>query len=80
MEHRGCDSNLRGGCTASNIATWNVRALNEKTDFKLQNLLSEMKRLRIEILIIAETHWTNETAEAFEYNLSQHGNVGSTLF
>ena len=39
-----------------------------------------MKRLRIEILIIAEAHWTNETAEAFEYNLSQHCNVGSTFF
>lgn len=37
-------------------------------DFKLQNLLSEMKRLKIEILGIAEINRINEAAEVIEYN------------
>lgn len=39
-----------------------------KTYFKFQNLLCEMKGLKIEFLGMAETHWTNETVEAIEYN------------
>ena len=40
--------------------------LNYETDFKLTNLLNEMTRLNIDILRAAETHWNNETEEAFK--------------
>ena len=46
------------------IGTWNVRTLND--DFKLTNLLSEIKRLRIDILGVPETHWMKEIEETFE--------------
>ena len=52
MKLGGCGCDLQNGCTVTNIATWNV----------------EMKRLKVIILVIAETHWTTETAEVFEYN------------
>ena len=68
VRHWGCDNNLQKGYIAANIATWNVRTLNGKMDFKLQNLLSEMKRLKIEILGIAEINRINEAAEVIEYN------------
>ena len=66
VKHRGCESNLLEGRTTTNIATWNVRTLNDETDFKLQNLSSEKKRLKIEILGTTEKHWTNEMAKVFE--------------
>ena len=56
VEHWGCNSNLLKNCTATNIVTRNFGRLNEKTDFKLHNLLSKMKRPKIEILGTAETH------------------------
>jgi exonuclease III len=49
-----------------NIGTWNVRTLHQ--DFKIDNLLLEMTRLKINILGVAETHWTTEISEAFEQN------------
>ena len=65
---RGCLSNLPEGCKATKmkIGTWNVPTLNNETDFKLQNLLCEMTRLKINILGIAETHWSKEMPESFE--------------
>ena len=65
VNHQGC-KNLPEDCLAINVATWNVRTLNDETDFKLTNLLNEMTRLDIDILGVAETHWTNDTEEAFE--------------
>ena len=47
------------------IATWNVRTLN--SDYKLQQLVNEMKKFEIKILGIFETHWNNKTPEAFEF-------------
>lgn len=54
----------RGGAKNLPVATWNVRSLNGEG--KLENLLLEMKRLRIELLGVAETHWTDEMEGAFE--------------
>lgn len=62
--NKGCVSNLPEGCKATNIGTWNVRTLNQEG--KLENLIKEMSRLKIDILGVAETHWTKETPEAFE--------------
>ena len=67
VQHRGCKSNLTEDHTAINLATWNVRTLNDKTDSNLDNLINEAKRLKIRILGIVETHWTNDTPEAFEF-------------
>ncbi|XP_066936741.1 uncharacterized protein [Clytia hemisphaerica] len=53
------------------MATWNVRTLynsDDDDDFKLKALTEEMKRLKIDILGVSETHWTNEIEEAFEMN------------
>ena len=63
--HQGCDRNLPEDCNAVNIGTFNVRTLCD-VDFKLTILLDEMKRLNISILGLSETHWSNETPEAFE--------------
>ena len=63
---KGCFSNLPEGCKALNIGTWNTRTLSH--DFKLENLLTEMIRLKIDILGVSEIHWTKETPEAFEQN------------
>ena len=65
VNHQGCE-NLLKDCLAINVATWNVRTLSDETDFKLTNLFNEMIRLNTDILGVAETHWTNETEEAFE--------------
>lgn len=54
----------RGGAKNLPVATWNVRSLNEEG--KLENLLLEMKRLQIELLGMAERHWTGEMGGAFE--------------
>ena len=35
-------------------------------DFKITNLLHEMKHLHIDIMGVSETHWTTERNEAFE--------------
>ena len=51
-------------CIAKNIGTWNVRTL--KDEGKLNGLLLEMSRLKIDILSVAETHWDNRIPEAFE--------------
>ena len=56
VEHWRCNSNLLKNYTATNIVTRNFGRLNDKTDFKLQNLSSKMKRPKIEILGTAETH------------------------
>ena len=68
VKHRRCEGNLPKSWSATSIATWNVRTLNEEGDFKLQNLLSEIKRQKLEILDITKTHRKNETAKVFEYN------------
>ena len=65
--HQGCDRNLPEDCYAVNIGTLNVRTLYD-LDFKLRKILDEMKRLNISILGLSETHWSNETPEAFEMN------------
>jgi len=54
VSHRGCESNLSEDRSAIsiNIATWNVKRMHQY----------------IGILGVAETHWTNDTPEAFEYN------------
>ena len=57
--NQGCVRNVPEGCNATNIGTWNVRTLNQ--DGKLENLLSEMSRLRVDILGVSETHWTTDT-------------------
>ena len=71
--HQGCVRNLpdeqnqnnkKTNNKTTNIGTWNVRTLKE--DFKLIKLLSEMKRLKIDILGVSETHWTKEIEESFE--------------
>ena len=67
VKHRGCESNLPEDRTAINLATWNERTQNDKTDSKIDNLINEAKRLKIGILGISETHWTNDTPEAFEF-------------
>ena len=46
------------------IATWNVRTLNQ--DFHTELVIKEMKRLKIKILGVSETHWTCSTPETFE--------------
>ena len=50
------------------IGTWNVRTLNSRInkEFKLKKLLMDMDRFKLDILGISETHFTNETDEAFE--------------
>lgn len=63
---RGCERNLPEGRLATNIATWNVRTLNEKTNFKLKNLLKEVDRFKIDILGVFETHCTDQVDKAFE--------------
>ena len=52
---QGCE-NLPEELLAINVATWNVRTLKDKTDFKLTNLLNKMIRLNTDILGVAETH------------------------
>ena len=52
MKLSECSCDLPEGCTAINIATWNL----------------EIKRLKVKILYIAKTHQANEKAEPFEYN------------
>ena len=67
---RGCE-NLPDENKMINLATWNVRTLydtDDNDDFKLKALIEEMKRLRIDILGVSETHWANEMEEAFEAN------------
>ena len=63
--HMGCE-NLPEDRLAISVATWNVRTLHGETDFKLTKLLNEIERLHIDILGVPETHWTNETTEAFQ--------------
>ena len=63
---KGCLSNLPEGCKALNIGTWNARKFFH--DFKLENLLTEMIRIKTDILGVSETHWTKGTLEAFEQN------------
>lgn len=53
--HQGCE-NLPEELLAINVATWNVRTLKDKTDFKLTNLLNKMIRLNTDILGVAEAH------------------------
>ena len=62
--HQGCVRKLPEDRTAVNIGTWNVRTLNE--DGKIEHLLNEMSRLRIDILGVAETHWNTDTPESWE--------------
>ena len=75
---KGCFSNPPEDhtlVTNTRIATWNVRGLNE--DFKTDTLIKEMKRLKINILGLSETHWTTEIPETFEkssYSFLQAGN------
>ena len=67
---RGC-KNLPDENKLINVATWNVRTLynsDNDDDFKLKALIEEAKRLKIDILGISETHWSNEVEEAFEIN------------
>ena len=64
---RGCE-NLPEDRNAINIGAWNVRTLFDKHDTKLLNLLYEMKRLKIDVLGVSETHLTSEMEESFECN------------
>lgn len=67
---RGCE-NLLDENKLINLATWNVRTLynsDDDDDFKLKALTEEMKRLKIDILGLSETHWINEIEEAFKMN------------
>jgi len=43
------------------IGTWNVRTLNG--NFKTDNLLQEITRMKLNILGVAETHCTNEIGQ-----------------
>ena len=64
---KGCVRNLpedQNSLTKTRIATWNVRGLNQH--FKLEMLLKEMEKLKINILGLSETHWTTDTPETFE--------------
>jgi len=63
---QGCDRKLPKDRYSVNVGTWNVRTLKEEQ--KLYQLLSEMSRLRLDILGIAETHWNSETPESWEEN------------
>ena len=56
---KGCLSNLPEGCKALNIGMWNTRTLLHV--FKLENLPTEMIRLKIYILGVS-----GEIPEAFE--------------
>ena len=56
--NQGCVRNQPEGCIVTNIGTWNVRTLNEGG--KRQHLLSEMTRMKIDILGVSETHWNME--------------------
>lgn len=51
-------------CFNINIATWNVRGLNQPV--KLTNVIQEMEELNVDILGIAETFWK----EAGEFDTS----------
>lgn len=57
---------IPGSCGAKTlaVATWNVRTSN--TEGSLELLTEEIKRFDVEILGVAETHWTNEEEDAFE--------------
>ena len=46
----------RGGCL--NTGTWNVRTLYQPGKF--ENLIQVMQNVNLDILGIAETHWTEE--------------------
>lgn len=76
--NQGCQSNLPEDhflVKSNRIATWNVRGLNE--DYKLTNLLKEMKRLKMNILGVSETHWTTEVPDNFvdsKYVIIHSGN------
>ena len=63
--NKGCVSNLPEGCNSMNIATWNVRTL--KDEKKIDILLYEMERLKIDILGISETHWNKDLPDTFKY-------------
>ena len=51
--HRGC-ANLPEDYLVISVAAWNVRALNDETDFKLTNLLNDMERLPMDISGVSE--------------------------
>ena len=55
-EGTGIVTSLVGDCNT--IGTWNVLSLNKTR--KLANVLKEMKRMRVGIMGMAETFWTND--------------------
>ena len=61
VKQQGCVRNLPD----VNIGTWNVRTLNG--DRKLDHLLNEMSRLKIDILGVSETHWNADMPQSFEH-------------
>ena len=65
---RGCDSNPPEGRKSRKlkIGTWNVNGLNQ--EMKLDILIKEMSKFKMDILGVAETHWTEEISDTFELN------------
>jgi len=63
--NQGCVRNPPEGYPrVTNIGTWNVQTLYQ--DGKLENLILEMLRLKVDILGVSETHWGNDLPDAFE--------------
>lgn len=46
------------------IATWNVRTLNGEENLEI--LLNEMRKFKVNILGISETHWNDDPSETLE--------------
>ena len=55
----------REGAKNLPVATWNVRTLNGEGDLEL--LLAEMRRARVRVLGVAETHWRQDGDDVFVY-------------
>ena len=65
---RGCDINLpeERKSRKLKIGTGNVNGLNQER--KLDMLINEISKFKMDILGVAETHWTEEILDAFELN------------
>ena len=65
LYYQGYHRNLPEGCNTANIRTWNTNTLYQLG--RLDNLLREMSRLKIDLLGVSETHWTtSDVPESFE--------------
>ena len=72
----GVFTSLVGDC--NKIATWNVRSLY--VSGKLANVLSEMKRMKIDIMGVAETCWDGEGSFPAELPESEGGDKYKVFF